>query len=503
MNPQPGMVYLIGAGPGDPGLLTVRGRECLERADVVLYDYLSGPRVLEWTRPGAELYCLGRHGQGKLWKQPDINAKLVECGQAGKVVARLKGGDPSIFGRMAEELDALTSAGIPFEIIPGVSAAVASGAYAGVTITDRDQASCVTFLTGHERPDKDEETLDYATLAKLPGTLVIYMGVTTAQKWSSRLMEHGKPGDTPVLLVRRCSLPDQQAFECRLSDVAGVLAPGKVRPPVVAIVGPVARRPEAMEWFSGRPLFGQTVLVTRPRHQAGPMVARLRELGCEVHVQPAIKIGPPPKVENLCDAALRCGEFHWIVFSSSNGVESFLSAVYQCGGDARRLGGVKLAAIGPATVETLAQHNLKADLCPEQYRAEALAAALAPDCGDRRVLLVRASRGREVLAEMLTEAGAEVEQVVAYQSSDVTTPDPDIAEALADGRIQWVTVTSSAIARSLVALFGDALRGAKLVAISPLTASVLEELGYPAAVVADEYTADGVIDAILSAASGA
>ncbi|TWT76060.1 Uroporphyrinogen-III C-methyltransferase [Posidoniimonas polymericola] len=497
MNPQPGMVYLIGAGPGDPGLITVRGRECLERADVVLYDYLSGPRVLEWTRPGAELYCLGRHGHGKLWKQDEINAKLVECGKAGKTVARLKGGDPSIFGRLAEELDALTAAGIPFEIIPGISTAVASGAYAGVTITDRDQASCVTFLTGHEKPGKDEDSLDYAALAKLPGTLVIYMGVTTAEQWSSRLLEHGRPADTPVLLVRRCSLPDQQAFECTLGEVAGVLAPGKVRPPVVAIVGPVARRPEAMEWFSGRPLFGQTVLVTRPRHQAAPMVERLRELGSECLVQPAIKIGPPPQIENLHDAALRCGDFHWIVFSSSNGVESFMSAVYQCGGDARRLGGVKLAAIGPATVETLAEHYLTADLCPAEYRAEALAEALAPECSEKRVLLVRASRGREVLAEMLADAGTEIEQVVAYLSSDVTTPDPDIAEALNTGQVPWTTVTSSAIARSLVALFGEALRNTKLVAISPLTAGVLEELGYPAALVADEYTADGVIKAIL------
>ncbi|TWT35833.1 Uroporphyrinogen-III C-methyltransferase [Posidoniimonas corsicana] len=503
MNPQPGKVYLIGAGPGDPDLLTVRGRDRLARADVVLYDYLAGPRVLEWTRPGAELYCLGRHGQGKLWKQPDINAKMVEAALAGRTVARLKGGDPSVFGRMAEELDALTAAGLEFEIVPGITAAAASGAYAGVTITDRDQASCVTFMTGHEQPEKQEETLDYAALARLPGTLVVYMGVTTAQQWSSRLLEHGKPADTPVLLVRRCSLPDQQAFECRLDEVATVLAPGKVRPPVVAIVGPVARRGEAMEWFSGRPLFGQTVLVTRPRHQAGEMVDRLRELGAEVLQQPAIKIGPAPDPAALEDAAARCGEFDWIAFSSSNGVNNFLEAVYATGADARRLGGVRLAAIGPATAMALADHRLRADLCPEEYRAEALADAMAPQCQGKRVLLVRASRGREVLAEQLSAAGAEVQQVVAYESSDVTTPDADIAEALAAGRVQWTTVTSSAIARSLVGLYGDQLSGTSLVAISPLTAGVLEELGRPADVVAREYTAEGVIAAILQAAGGA
>ncbi len=497
--PPPAKVYLVGAGPGDPGLLTLRGRECLRRADVVLYDYLAGPRVLEWTRPEAQLYCLGRHGQGKLWKQPEINARMVEEAQAGRTVVRLKGGDPSIFGRLAEEVDALIAASIPFEIVPGVSAAVAAGAYAGVTITDRDRASCVTFITGHEQPDKPGDELDYAALARLPGTLVVYMGVTTAGAWSGQLLAHGKPADTPVLLVRRCSLPDQQSFGCTLGEVATILAPGKVRPPVAAIIGPVALRPEASSWFTERPLFGQTVLVTRPRHQAAGMVDELAELGAETIIQPGIKITPPQGVALLDDAIGSLKDFDWVVFSSRNGVESFFARLAEQGLDARALGGVKLAVIGPATREAIAEQHLVADLCPAEYRAEALAEALGEDASGKRFLLVRASRGREVLAEMLRESGGIVEQVVAYESHDVQTPDPDIAEALAEGRIQWTTVTSSAIARSLVKLFGAGLKQTRLAAISPITAGVLQELGYPAAVVAKEYTSEGVVEAIRGA----
>lgn len=494
-------VYLVGAGPGDPGLLTLRGQECLRRADVVLYDYLAGPRVLQWTRADAQLYCLGRHGQGKLWKQPEINARLVDEALAGRTVVRLKGGDPSIFGRLAEEIDALAAAGVPYEIVPGITTAAAAGAFAGVTITDRDQASCVTFVTGHENPEKGADTLDYAALTKLPGTLVVYMGVTTAERWSGELIQHGMPADTPVMLVRRCSLPDQQSFECTLGEVTTILAPGKVRPPVVAIVGPVARRTHASDWFTSRPLFGQTVLVTRPRHQAEPMVERLGELGAGALVQPTIRIEPATDLAALDDAISRLSQFDWVVFSSSNGVRTFFDRLEEKELDARALGSAKLAVIGLATRVALAERHLRADLCPLEYRAEALAAALGPDARGKRFLLVRASRGREVLGEMLAQAGGQVEQVVAYGSQDIDTPDPDIVEALEEGRIPWATVTSSAIARSLVNLFGEKLKQTRLAAISPLTANVLAELGYDADVVADEYTTEGVIQAIVAAVS--
>ena len=499
MSESFGKVYLIGAGPGDPGLLTLRGRDCLAMADVVLYDYLAGERLLEIARPDAELYCLGRHGQGKLWKQPDINERIVEEAHAGKIVARLKGGDPNIFGRLGEEIEALVAANVPFEVVPGVTATVAAGAYAGVTVTHRDQSSCVAFITGQEKPGKDASAIDYAALANFPGTLVVYMGVTTVEHWSQALLRHGKPTDTPVVLVRRCSLPDQTTFDTTLGDVAEVLEPGKVRPPLIAIIGDVARRIEVSNWFTRRPLFGKTVLVTRPRGQADAMADRLRDLGAEVLLQPVIEIRPPRDSSRLDGAIEQLADFSWIVFSSRNGVVAFFMRIREKGLDARVFGAAKVATIGPATADALARYSLRADLHPKEYRAEALAEALASDADGKRFLLVRASRGREVLAEQLTAAGGVVEQVVAYESVDVEQPTAEIAEALAAGQIDWTTVTSSAIARSLANLFGDELRKTKLAAISPLTAGALKGVGHQATATAEDYTADGVVDAILKA----
>ena len=412
MANQPGTVYLIGAGPGDPGLLTLRGRDCLRRADVVLYDYLAGPRLLEMARSDAELYCLGKHGAGKLWKQSDICDRLVAEARAGKTVARLKGGDPSIFGRLAEEIAALEAADVPFEIVPGVTTASAAGAYAGLTITDRDRASSVALVTGHlqARKASDNAPPDFAQLSTFPGTIVVYMGVTTAPAWSRELIAHGKPADTPVVLVRRCTLPDQTTVSCTLGELPEVLAPGKIRPPLVAIVGDVAVDSSASRWFTGRPLFGQTVLVTRPRRQASGVVARLHELGAAVLEQPAIEIGPPNDWAPVDSAIDRLSEFDWVVFSSRNGVEGWLDRLAEQGLDARAFGAAKIAAIGPATRDALAERQLVADLQPDEYRAEALADALAADAAGKRFLLVRASRGREVLAESLSAAGGAVEQ---------------------------------------------------------------------------------------------
>lgn len=494
----PAKVILVGAGPGDPGLITVRGAEALRSADVVLYDYLADSQLLVGTRPDAELVCLGRHGHGRLWKQEEINARMIAAARQGQTVVRLKGGDPAVFGHLAEELAALDEAGVDYEIVPGITAATAVASYAGIPLTSRDAASCVTLVTGQESSDKNGGAeLDYAALAKTPGTLVFYMGVTTAPVWSRALVEHGKPADTPVAVVRRCSLPDQETLYGTLRDLPLMLAPGKIRPPAVVIVGDVVRQASAQSWFTERPLFGKTILVTRPKHQAAELVERFTELGARVLVQPAIEIGPPDE-PSAVDAALdRLDEFQWLVFSSSNGVEFFLDRLAHTGRDARALGRLCIAAIGPATVDALAKYSLRADVCPETYRAEALADALAPQATGQRMLLVRASRGREVLAEMLATAGGHVEQVVVYASRDVTDADPDAVRALASGEIDWVTVTSSAIARSLVKLFGDQLLQTKLAAISPLTADVLREHGLEPAAVAEVYTTDGLVGAMV------
>jgi len=503
MRHDAGKVYLVGAGPGDPTLITMRGFTWLRRADVVFYDYLVNPVVLshagllDGDNASTELVCLGRHGHGRILSQTEINDQMIAAARSGKRVVRLKGGDPAIFGRTAEEIAALEAAGIPYEVVPGVTAALAASAYAGIPLTHRDWASSVAFVTGQECLDKESQSLDFANLAKFPGTLVVYMGVTTAPRWSAELMKHGKPADTPVAIVRRCSHPDQQITKTTLGQLPQTLAPGKLRPPAIVIVGEVVRAQAETRWFRQGLLFGRTILITRPTSQSARMVMPFTELGATTLRQPAIEIGPPADWREVDAAIGRLGSFDWLVFSSANGVHYFMKRILEIGHDLRQLGNVQLAAIGPATADALADYHLRADLLPEAYRAEALAEKLAVGATEKRFLLLRASRGREVLAEMLTAAGAVVEQVVVYQSRDVAQPDPEVAAALAEGRIDWITVTSSAIARSLVRLFGDDLRHAQLAAISPLTAGVLAEAGYPPAVVAAQYTTDGLLQAIL------
>ena len=496
-----GKVYLVGAGPGDPGLITLRGVQCLARADVVLYDYLANPRILQHARSGAELVCLGRHGQGRLWSQAEINARLVQSAREGKTVVRLKGGDPAVFARAAEEVEALTAAGVAFEIVPGITAALAVSSYAGIPLTHRDRASAVALVTGQQKDDGsgEQEPLDYPALARFPGTLVFYMGVTTARHWVAELIAAGKPPGTPAAIVRRCSWPDQAEWHCKLSEIPEVLAAHQVRPPVLVVVGDAVSLALVPHWFASRPLFGERILVTRPLEQAGSLRESLEELGAEVLVQPAIEITPPEDWAPVDAALQRLPDYDWLVFSSANGVRYLLDRLESGGGDLRRLGQVRLAAIGPGTAEELARYRLKADLLPDEFRAESLAASLANEAQGKRFLLIRASRGREVLAEDLSRAGGTVEQVVVYQSRDVTSPEASIEQSLREGRIQWITVTSSAIARSLAALFGEHLRKARLASISPITSDVLRQVGFEPAVEARQYTMEGLVEAILQA----
>ncbi len=498
-----GTVYLVGAGPGDPGLIALRGAECLRRADAVLYDYLLNPRLLEHARRDAEKICLGRHGRGKIMPQDEINRRMVELARAGKTVVRLKAGDPTVFARMAEELEALTAAGIPYEIVPGVTVALAAASYAQIPITHRDLASCVALVTGQEREGKSETSVDFAGLAAFPGTLVFYMGVTTAPVWTAALIAAGKPADTPAAIVRRCSWADQRTIRCTLAEVPQQIDQERLRPPVIVIVGEVVQTAPATSWFTARPLFGAKILVTRPLGQATSLIEKLEQHGAECFIQPAIEIGPPTDLLALDAVIGRLAEFDWVVFSSVNGVQYFFERLLVTKRDIRHLGRVQLAAIGPGTAAALAVYHLHADLQPAEFRAEALAVELisvmqsTPQ--NRRCLLVRASRGREVLAEQLTASGATVEQVVVYTSHDVQQADATIATLLSTGQFDWVTVSSSAIARSLAQMFGDDLRRSRLASISPITSATLRELGFEPAVEASEYTMDGMAAAILSA----
>lgn len=492
-----GVVYLVGAGPGDPGYITLRGVQCLERADTVLYDYLVNPVILRHAPAAAARICLGQHGQTRVWSQSEINSRMVELAGEGQVVVRLKGGDPAVFAHAAEETDALASHGIPFEVVPGITAALAAGCCAGIPMTHRDCASAAALVTGQENAQKDGPPLDYGPLARFPGTLVFYMGVTTAQVWTTELIRAGKPPETPAAIIRRCSMPDQLTIRCRLDEVADRVAQTRLRPPAIVIVGRVAGLEPTWSWFEQRPLFGQRIMVTRPADQTASLGEQLAEQGAEVIVQPAIQIGPPSDWGNVDAAVAGLGSYDWLVFSSSNGIRYFLDRLLETGYDLRSLGRIKIAAIGPGTSAELERYHLRADVQPAEYRAETLAAALSGDAHGRRFLLVRASRGREVLGEQLTAAGGEVEQVVVYTSTDVTTPEPHVVQQLRDGKIDWVTVTSSAIARSLVSLFREDLHHARLVSISPITSGTLRELGFEAAAEATEYTMPGVVDAIL------
>jgi uroporphyrinogen III methyltransferase/synthase len=498
MTLSTGKVYLVGAGPGDPGLITLRGCQCLARADVVLYDYLVNPRILEHAAPAAELVCLGRHGRGRIIPQEEIDALIVRHAQAGRNVVRLKGGDPVVFAHAAEEIAALAQAGIPYEIVPGITAALAVGSYAGIPLTQGDAASALALVAGQERPDKTA-SLDYRALAAFPGTLVFYMGVTTARHWTSELIASGKPPDTPAAIVRRCSFQDQQTIACTLATVADEIESRRLRPPALVVVGPVAALAARRGWFVERPLFGVRVLITRAVHQAPSLAAALADLGADVLVQPAIEIDPPENWKPVDRAIDQLHAYDWLVFASANGVRLFCDRLLQTR-DLRALGSLKLAAIGSASAEELARYHLRADVVPDEYRAESLAAALGAEAArGKRFLLARASRGRELLAEELTRAGGTVEQIVVYTSRDVEKPDDEIAALLRAGKIDWVTVTSSAIARSLVRLFGEDLRRTRLAAISPLTTSTLAELGHQTVIEAATYTTAGLVDAILNA----
>lgn len=497
-SPVPATVYLVGAGPGDPKLITVRAVECLRQADVVLYDYLVNPAVVEHAPASAELVPLGEHGSGRSLPQREINARMIDEARNGKTVVRVKGGDPSVFGRGADETGALHAAGIPFEIVPGITTGLAVAAYCEIPITHHEDASAVALIAGRERSEKTVSGLDYDALARFPGTLVFYMGVAKAEEWSRALIERNKPADTPVAIVRRCTWPEQDVIRCTLGTVVETVARRGVTPPAVFVVGSVVDRAPALSWFTSRPLFGKKVLVTGSHGTSEKLRDRLSTLGAAVIFQPAIRITEPPDWTPVDAAIDRLDEYDWLTFSSANGVDYLLRRVFLGGGDARRLGGVRLAAMGTGTADRLASYGLRADVIPSEFVAEALAEALLGEAKDRRFLLARASRGRSVLAEVLRGAGGVVDEIVVYASVDVEAADPSVSAALAAGEIDWITVTSSATAGSLARLYGGSLGRARLASIGPMASAGLRALGLEPAVEASPHSIDGLVDAMLA-----
>ncbi|MBN2063309.1 MAG: uroporphyrinogen-III C-methyltransferase, partial [Sedimentisphaerales bacterium] len=413
-----GIVYLAGAGPGDPGLITVRALELLSRADVIVYDYLANESLLRHSRPDAELIYVGKKAGQHSMPQESINELLVNLGQKGLEVLRLKGGDPFIFGRGGEEAQALAQAGVRFEVIPGVTAGSAVAAYSGIPVTQRNIASTVCFITGHEDPTKQDSQINWQALARLEGTLVFYMGVKNLPEISHELIAHGLSPSTPTAIIEKGTRCSQRTITARLDEIAQAAATAKVSPPAIIVVGHVVSLREQISWYEKRPLFGKTIAITRARTQASSMRELLTELGAEVVEFPTIRTLPPDDISPLETAIIEIYKYNWLIFTSINGVESFFDTMFSLGLDTRRVSGVKIAAIGPATAEKLRVNGIIADLIPEKFVAESIAEAFDRTGGiaGQNILLPRADIARPVLAELLEAMDAIVTEVTAYKT---------------------------------------------------------------------------------------
>jgi uroporphyrinogen III methyltransferase/synthase len=492
-------VYLVGAGPGDPGLMTRRSLDLIASADAILYDRLIPPGALEGARPDAELRYVGKEPGAAAVTQEETNQLLVELGRAGKRVVRLKGGDPFVFGRGGEEAEALATAGVPFEVVPGVTAGVAAPAYAGIPVTHRNAASAVAFVTGHEDPDKPETALDWDALARFPGTLVLYMGIKNLPLIAERLTAAGRDPDEPVAVVERGTQPGQRTIVDTLASIAARVEAEAIRPPAITVVGRVAGLWDTIAWLERRPLHGEVVAVTRARAQASGLAARLQELGAEVVETPAIRIEPRPLDGERLAAVQRVGDYALVCLTSPNGVRLLFDALAKTGRDARSLAGATVAAIGPGTAAELERQGVRADVVPERFVAEALVEALEPvEVEGRRVLVARAAEARSVLPDALRGRGAEVDDVALYET--VAEPLGD-AERAALERATYVTFTSSSTVRFLLESGARPPEGARVVSIGPVTSATAQEHGLTVHVEAERHDVDGLVEALTTDAA--
>ena len=412
-----GKVYLIGAGPGDPGLITVKGQACIQAADVIVYDYLAAPALLAHAAPKAELIYVGKKGGDHTLPQGGINRLIVEKARQGCVVARLKGGDPYIFGRGGEEAEELVAAGVPFEVVPGVTSAVAGAAYAGIPLTHRDFTSTLAFVTGHEDPTKSSSSIDWKALATGMGTLVFFMGVKNLPVITAQLKDNGMPPETPVALIRWGTTPRQKTVTGTLNTIVDVAQQADMKAPAIIVVGKVVGLRERLQWFETRPLFGRTIVVTRARSQASDLVERLTELGARCLEYPTIEVVPAADTTPLDQAIDNLSAYDWLIFTSVNGVDSFFNRLFARGKDVRALHRVHTAVIGPVTADRLRRQGLRSDIVPESYRAESVIEAFSGvDMVGRRVLLPRAAEARPILPEELRRLGAQVDEITVYHT---------------------------------------------------------------------------------------
>jgi uroporphyrinogen III methyltransferase/synthase len=501
-----GKVYLIGAGPGDPGLITVKGLECLKGADVVIDDYLANPALLEGLDATVERIHVGKRHGSHLYSQEQINEMLVTHARAGRIVARLKGGDPFIFGRGGEEAAALAAAGVPFEVVPGVTAATAVAAYAGIPLTHRGMNASVTFVTGQETPGRKETLIHWDDLGRAGGTLVFFMGVKSLEAITARLIDAGRDPDTPTAVIHWGTLPAQRTVAGRLGDIARKVAEAGLEPPALTVVGDVVSLRDRINWFESLPLFGRRVLVTRAAGQQGALAHALAARGAEVVGVPTIRIAPPEDPGPLDDAVQRLAEFHWVVLTSANGVEAFFSRLAAAGRDARALAGIRVAVVGAETARALAARGIEADLVPPRSRAEGLAEALLEEgVRGQRVLLAQAAGARRVLPELLTREGVTVTVVPAYRT---VAPDPEGVDlaALERAPLDWATFTSASTVRGLRGLLGAerfarVLAGCRIAVIGPVTAEAAREAGLAVHLQPEGPSIHQLVDAICADAA--
>lgn len=497
-----GKVYLIGAGPGDAKLITVKGLECIQKADVIVYDRLANPRLLSYRRTDAELIYVGKSPDRHTLTQDEINQVLVEKGLEGKVVARLKGGDPYVFGRGGEEGEELRKAGVPFEEVPGITSAISVPAYAGIPITHRDFTATFTVITGHEEPTKEASNINWQRLAQDPGTLVFLMGVANLPQIVSQLVRNGKNVTTPIALIRWGTRPEQQVVTGTLENIVEVVHAAGFTSPAIIIIGEVVQLRDTLRWFEDKPLFGKRILVTRSREQASALSEKLEDLGAEAWEYPTIRIQEPEDFSKLDGCVKTAGDYDWIIFTSVNGVKAFFARMRVQKLDIRSLRNAKICAIGPKTAEALEERGLTVEVMPEVFRAEAVIEMLKDKINaGEKVLLPRADLARQVLVDSLVTLGAEVNEVVAYQTVLACHTDTALLlEKLKAKEIHILTFTSSSTVTNFLHLIGEnkgLLDGIEIACIGPVTAETAEKAGLHVDIVANQYTIDGLIDAIV------
>jgi uroporphyrinogen III methyltransferase/synthase len=497
------MVYLVGAGPGDPGLITVKGLEVLRRAEVVVYDQLANPELLQEAPAQAERIYVGKKAGAHALPQGGINELLVQKARAGLTVVRLKGGDPFVFGRGGEEAEDLAAAGIPFEVVPGVTAAVAVPAYAGIPVTHRRYTSLATFITGHEDPTKAASTIPWAALGSNSGTLVFLMGVKNLAENCQRLISAGRAPETPAAVIEKGTTLAQRSVVGTLATIAARAREADLSPPAILVVGGVVELAGPLTWWEKRPLWGKTVVVTRSRQQASRLVEVLAAAGARCLEVPTLEIVPPADFAPLDAALAKLPGYDWVIFTSANGVQAFMDRLFLKGRDVRALGGVKMAVIGPATAQALKDYSLAADVVPDSFLAEGLLAALASRVSaGTRILLARAEQAREVLPDGLARLGAEVDVVPVYRARAPESVPPEAAGELAAGRVDLLTFTSSATVHNFAGLVGkerfqELAAKAAVASIGPITTATLKEYGITPQIEPDAYTIPALAAAII------